>query len=1124
MRGGDQNAGWISAWKTPKGVTPPEFAAHYEELSAEDTFHDMWDPRGAASPMKGDVDVTADMRRVQVKSANLNSRWRALESDDAVAVAAKAKEMALGENPGASDYERSLVIKWESTLPSYLHSTSRKLLTYDEIIADWNGPKALWQKYTTSFVAGNILEINNAPGKTFKMLDQKQRAIVANFMLSYLWPTGRPVQGNQYNVTFDAGPVVIRRLLDSIEVKNLITPQNVADSAATGFNAMKTTTYAFPNTGRVKSNTFTGPYVEIKYVNNGFGPLNPYGFSIDLDFKAIPGTAARPFKHTLQFSPKQNSGPSVNYLVTSILRVGTLAGYKGPIQPSDREKSTIIDIAPLVAALVANGYPTSFIQALLLDLKRIGDHEQIAAALTVPNTLFATIDILCCFMARFVRTPNAWSNNDSAEIWLHRFDTTDLNIFQQFLRYHVAFAQEQLARIKVLPKLVGAGVGDRGLADAVANFTANAAKVYYVTTSRWTAAVDPTIRGTISLPASIFPAGTSPDVHITDQDIQTRLVNSLTTHLLRIKLANTLQYATELVRQLSVVRSSMRTTDEQLAGLNGVFSELSNLSYMGELATTNFRTSMVPGLPDPTAKTTLVHSSGLNVTQMIAQIRAAFRSKELIGLCLTDKDIYPDTIFEGTTPQLRRGANNPTFNISKDMFDNFNSAFREFFGLIHPARNPSRADYEKKVNESLDKFFKKRDVILKSFYVPEGQASIADTLEQILDIPNDLTAVNKRAPALAMIINLQSYAAQVGLASNPAAEVALEQPVLEGGGQHGGANENPIIDRIELFKEICGMASAYVSSILSAVYTIGSATVPSAIDLVKTDLATPLVTKVGWLKSDPEACMSAFSDICLKWNTGLLNIQETTLDQYGTVYVPSNTDVFVTMLVSVLGRDVSSYVSTVASDAAASVAQSMAADPRAAVAGNDIWGQLLTSAEPAEVRVMILLTILDNWLRPEKQYKYLTDGLSPTLNLSGTPEWDALGRFFYPILGRINQRCTDVVPPPIPGAPPTQPTTVLSAADIRLLGLAASQYAPSAPPNMDMYGASTEQVAVVGTADPLPMAAASDAGWPGAAYLYYMSRQQASPSASSTTRSGLPYGAPRLGGRKTRRRGLPKLV
>jgi hypothetical protein len=774
--------------------------------------------------------------------------------------------------------------------------------------------------------------------------------------------------------------------------------------------------------------------------------------------------------------------------------------------------------------LVANGYPAGFIQALLLDLKRIGDHEQIAAALAVPNTLFATIDILCCFMARFVRTPNAWSNNDSAEIWLHRFDTTDLNLFQQFLRDHVAFAQEQLARIKVLPKLVGTGLGDRGLADAVAGLTANAAKVYYVTTSRWTAAVDPTIRGTISLPASIFPAGTSPSVHITDQDVQTRLVNSLTTHLLRIKLANTLQYATELARQLGDVRSSMRTTDEQMARLSGVFSELSNLSYMNSLTPTNFRASMVPGLPDPSAKTNLMYTPppGLNVTQTITQIQTAFKSKELIGLCLTDKDIYPDTLFEGVTPQLRRGANNSTFNISKDMFDNFNSAFREFFGLIHPARAATRADYEKKVDESLDKFFKKRDVILKSFYVPEGQASPADELEQILDIPNGLTAVNKRAPALAMIINLQAYAAGKGLASNPAAEPAIEQPALEGGGQHGGANENPIIDRIELFKEICGMASAYVSSVLSAVYTIGSATVPSAIDLVKTDLATLLVTKVGWLKSDPEACMIAFSDICLKWNTGLLNIQETTLDQYGTVYVPSNTDVFVTMLVSVLGQDVSSYVSTVASDAAASVAQSMAADPRAAVSGNDIWGQILTSAEPAEVRVMILLTILDNWLRPEKQYKYLTDGLSPTLNLSGTPEWDALGPVFYPILGRINQRCTDVVPSPIPGAPPPQPTPVLSANDIRLLGLVASRYAPSALPNMDIYGASTEQVAVVEAAEPLPMAAASDAGWPGA-YLYDMSGQQASPAPPSTTRSGLLYGAPR-GGRKTRRRGLPKLI
>ena len=991
MRGGKQDPAWISAWKTPKGVTPPEFLDSYEALSAEDTFHDMWDPRGAASPMKTVAGATEAMRLVQVRSANLNSKWGAQELATSAEVDRIARIMALGENPGASDYERRLVLNWESRLPSYLHSSSRKLVTYDEIIKDKTTPgEPLRTKYTTSFAAGNILEINNAPGRTFKMLSDKDRAIVANFMLSYLWPSGKPVQGNQYNVTFDAGPVVIRRLLDSIDVKNLITPQNVADSAATGFNAMKTTTYAFPNTGRVKSNTFTGQNVDINYKSAGFGPLNPYGFSIEFTFKGFPGTGAIPFIHTLQFGPKQNSGPSVNYLVTSILRVGGLAGYSGPIQPNDREKSTIIDIALLVKLLVDNGYPAKFIEAFLLDLKRIGDHEQIAAAISIPNTLFATIDILCCFMARMTRMNNAWSNNDSAEIWLHRFDTTDLNLFQQFVRDHVAFAQEQLARIKAMFRLAPEpGRPLETLSIAITDFKEKGPKVYYVTSSRWKTELDKSVRTAISMPATLFLGGPSDDDEL-DQNGQTTLANSLTTHLMRFKFFDALKYATALNTKLTAVRSIPGVNefikDGEYERTVAMFDKLSSLSYMNPLAGTGFRSSMVPALPAQNARTNLLYTVpdtvppvSVNATSVIFAIKSAFehdRDSDLIGLCLTDQEIYRSTLFEGTTPQLIRGANNPTFRISKDAFDNFNSAFREFVGLLYPARGNTRSDYDKKVDESLGKFYKQRDAILKSFY----DRDLAAKLEAIVDIESGLVAKAKRVPTANMVIKLQALAATNGLASDgtePALEaLKLPAPLSEGPMEGGGAGDEQFIDRIELFREICGMASAYVDSVLSAAYSAKGGA-PSAYDLVKSDLHITFPEKIKSIRADYDSCIEAVNDIALKWTVGLLNIRETTLDQYGVPYMDSNTDRHITGLVNAVdpkrGEQPVPYVDVYGDDR---------------IRLNDFWGDILVSEVPIEVRTLVLLTILNNWMRPDKAYKYFTDGKAPAFNLSGKPEWN----------------------------------------------------------------------------------------------------------------------------------------
>jgi hypothetical protein len=351
------------------------------------------------------------------------------------------------------------------------------------------------------------------------------------------------------------------------------------------------------------------------------------------------------------------------------------------------------------------------------------------------------------------------------------------------------------------------------------------------------------------------------------------------------------------------------------------------------------------------------------------------------------------------------------------MFDNFNSAFREFFGLIHPARAATRADYEKKVDESLDKFFKKRDVILKSFYVPEGHASPADELEQILDIPNGLTAVNKRAPALAMIINLQAYAAGKGLASDGSGP-PLAEPV-SGGGQRGGANAIQYLDRADLFLEICGLAASYVESTITNAINANyvAAQVAAGVlapvlaadaQLVATEITVSMADKIAILSADSAALIDQVSDIAYHWEKGIFDIRENAKEYYGEVYEEADSDFYIDTLVSATSVRGADGTLSVESQAFLDVEP---LDRRSIPGREDLAAQLLTSQIPIEIRTLILLTVLDNLFRRNKQYRYFTEGFfTEAPDITGKDAWDNLGDIIKTLLIGINNGTTVIVP------------------------------------------------------------------------------------------------------------------
>lgn len=495
---------------------PSAFRDNLLRIANLDTLHDFWDPRGEASPMKNDTVITEKVRAA-IKTA--------------ISATGTSFDVVKGTlNPAATDFERSAILEYESKiLPSYLFAPTRKSVTFDDILS------GKVESTTNAFGSGgNILEINTSSGKTFDMLSSSDRNTVGNFVLRYMFP-GKALNASSIGITFDAGPVIPRKLLSGIGVFNAIFPQNIADSASTPTNAKKTMPklqYVFPKNTLVKSNLFTNSLVDISFKNKGFGALNRYGFSIEMSNPKTKETASFPFSAT------QKKGPSVNYLVTSVLN-GNFA-----VEPEQNSILKLNEIEKLNLSEEAQ-------KNLVFDMKRMGDYEQVNASTEIPTVIFSTIDHMCSLYARMLRKPCIWSNNGSAETVLYRFEDRDLRPAEKIVQYGVSFAQEQLLRIKSAQML---GRADGDLALAVEEFERGQGG-YFATTSKIPS-------GTIEAINQGF-AGVSVE-SFTDQDKQVQLSNALTTYIMRLRMKDLAEHGAVLT---SGLKSALTQIETSLGGI-----------------------------------------------------------------------------------------------------------------------------------------------------------------------------------------------------------------------------------------------------------------------------------------------------------------------------------------------------------------------------------------------------------------------------------------------------------------------------------------------------------------------------------------------------------------------------
>ena len=285
-----------------------------------------------------------------------------------------------------------------------------------------------------------------------------RRNIVGHWILKYMFPgyTGSQAVG----VTFDAaGGKTVKVFSGMGQVKAIVTPQNISDSASTSLDPFadfkmlghKRTEFLFPQTpidplsGQpspnwiCKSQEYSKDWCRISFQNVNYNTNSPNGFKIRLEWGGPYAQghqiAADTFTidyDTLGFTNAVGGGaaqgPSAPYLAGLI---NTIASHQNPQDAIHAMKNdtslqpdigTIIPLIPLIQHLynsaslqqmaqVLGQSVLNLIIGLLFDFKRAGDYEQANAAEWAQQndpsqlTILSTGDVLCSTYSRSIKQP-----------------------------------------------------------------------------------------------------------------------------------------------------------------------------------------------------------------------------------------------------------------------------------------------------------------------------------------------------------------------------------------------------------------------------------------------------------------------------------------------------------------------------------------------------------------------------------------------------------------------------------------------------------------------------------------------------------------------------------------------
>ena len=451
-------------------------ATPIEKIENFDTPHDFYNTRGKAKLDDDGVPLSprkqADMRDylIDFLSKRLNS---GSTMNDILATLSDGEITSFGSD---IRYEGQVVRYFEKNMPQ-LASDSSETITYGDIIDAYDNAggntSPLWQKYINN--AGwqkNLkIELGNHPVyNSYGIIQSKKKVnIVANFILSYFYPNGGGE--GRINFTFDASAKIVGKILrDITQCFNAITQCNIGDSATTSFKTLSNRNdFRFVNNvdgnlWKFSSNLFTSGKLNLYYENNGFSKLNNFGFNFVVQDATKPKNSI-----IIPFNSTQNTGPSVDYLMELIIAYkqsqprGKSKGKSKGKTPMPN-KSNIIRLTPIYDSQFKE--IQDYMEGLLYDAKRGGDHEQVQAAKAI-KAILGTVDELCSLYARLIGVQCIYHVNET--LYLHR--TAELLSAAQQAAGEIIqrkfIATEQLEKLKIIQAMLTPGMAPQAIRDMI---------------------------------------------------------------------------------------------------------------------------------------------------------------------------------------------------------------------------------------------------------------------------------------------------------------------------------------------------------------------------------------------------------------------------------------------------------------------------------------------------------------------------------------------------------------------------------------------------------------------------------------------------------------------------------
>ena len=336
------------------------------------------------------------------------------------------------------------------------------------IITDYMNKTEKNDYYCMEIVANYTGQDQSVFWNSFTPQDRKHIGIfILNFfMMNSTSDKGLNYQNNSY-ISFDANaPVLSKRIFtDMIQVNNLVTPSNLADSAGSEkhllnekeqgeLNEKKNPkgpsryTYYFPehDTGKYyyTSNLFTYDdmviYLERDTPTTEYNHTNRYNFSINFKPKE-----AKENDYKVDFGDQMyHTGPSVAYLGSLISNLG-----KGLWKDSHcADIDNIVTGKGVTLANKANNFK------LLFDIKRSGDWEQCNACHHANTTkyksrcILSTGDRLCSLYSRLIEQNVIFSNNDTLRMYRFPQSLTDAEARSMLDEKNIAKINSTIANIE----------------------------------------------------------------------------------------------------------------------------------------------------------------------------------------------------------------------------------------------------------------------------------------------------------------------------------------------------------------------------------------------------------------------------------------------------------------------------------------------------------------------------------------------------------------------------------------------------------------------------------------------------------------------------------------------------